>query len=445
MTTRLSIVLLSGLVLGMAVGLGCRYSELDSTHCANNDGDAYCAAWFSDGSRPFCERGTAECVGDDAERGCVAVRPPDACYSPCGGRSSAIEQDACVVEASSGSSGASTGSVEPGSSSSGDSSSDPDPGSSTTGPPACDGDEIPCEPCTAHEHCPSGACELAVERCFPAGVVTYVDGDDDPDPLVLAQAVSAVPDGGYGVIVLHQLQGGAPYQVPGGLRIDGGKTLALLAATGEQPRLRGTGGAPALRVLDADTAVYVDGLHLVDTPLSRGVLVDGALAWLDRSQVVRNGGGGVLARDDAALTLRNCFVGGMGTGPGVEVIAASATLLYSTVVTRTLASTPALACSMPVEVDVRNSILLTDGGTSPDELQCPGATVVDSATEVEVGTFDDGWFADHLDGTLWLTPWGAYTFSDVAVWRAGDPPTDIQGDPRPTVAGTPDHAGADSP
>jgi hypothetical protein len=69
------------------------------------------------------------------------------------------------------------------------------------------------------------------------------------------------------------------------------------------------------------------------------------------------------------------------------------------------------------------------------------------ATEAEVGEFviGTGWFVSTPAANYHLTPEGAATFADYAVWNTGDPLTDIDGDPRPGVDGAPDFPGADVP
>jgi len=59
------------------------------------------------------------------------------------------------------------------------------------------------------------------------------------------------------------------------------------------------------------------------------------------------------------------------------------------------------------------------------------------------------WFVSYVSGDFSLTTMGAAPgdaiFESVAQWQSGDPSTDIDGDPRPTVDATPDYAGADIP
>lgn len=467
--------------------------------CTNALGDETCAERYPDGSRPYCV--VAECLDDFY--GCFPYVPAEECASPCG-----AENPDCGVNTSTTVSGTETGSgssSESGSGSGSESSgsttgpmpctsddecTDPDaPFCGTSGecggcdgtkdpdgacggvdpllplcvggacvactaenPTACeeqlllcDGGTNACVPCTEHGQCGSGACELAVGICFPPGDVVHVDGDGGQDFMTVAAAVASIGAGMHGVIVVHENDGDLPYLAAGGLLVDGGKTIALLAAPGEAPILVGTGaGNPSLRVAGADTVLYVDGLEVTDAD-GEGLRVNDALAWVDRSRIVQNSGGGVLAENGAELTLRNCFVGGLGDVVGVEVNGASASVLYSTVTASTFGSTPALGCTMPVTVDIRNSIIVSQGGTPPDELACASVDVSNTATEADVGAFNIGWFNGFNAGDFSLSASGAMMFADVAQWSTGDPLTDIDGDSRPAVDGTPDYAGADVP
>jgi len=308
----------------------------------------------------------------------------------------------------------------------------------------CDVETNACVGCQAHEECESGACELAQGTCFDGTGAVHVDGDGGQEFESITEAVASIDDGQQGVIVVHELDGGLPYLEP--VLIDGGKTIALFAAPGESPIVQGTGGNPGVRVEGAGTVLYTEGLGLVGNTMGLGLIVDEAFAWADGSRIVQNTGGGVLAQNGAELVLRNCFVGqAVSEVVGVEVDDASATILYSTITASTFGTTPALGCLSPISVDIRNSIIVTQGGTSPDELSCATATVTNTSTEADLPMFDVGWFEDFNGGDYGLTVSGAPLFEDIAQWQSGDPTTDIDGDPRPTVDGTPDYAGADVP
>src|SRR5690606_36945591 len=82
--------------------------------------------------------------------------------------------------------------------------------------------------------------------------------------------------------------------------VDGGRVLAFLAAddVATPPRwLQGAGGPPQLTVGDA--TVLMDGLQLSGNADAVGLSVDGGRAWVDRSRIVQNSGGGVLAQSGA--------------------------------------------------------------------------------------------------------------------------------------------------
>ncbi|MCA9708071.1 MAG: right-handed parallel beta-helix repeat-containing protein [Myxococcales bacterium] len=318
----------------------------------------------------------------------------------------------------------------------------------------CDDDTHACVPCGEHEECGSGACELALGRCFPTDFVVTVDGDGGAmaDYMSIAAAVDAVDDGQHGVIVVHELDMAAPYAL--GVQVTGGKTIALLAAPGEAPIIQGTGGNPGLRVEGAGTSVYVDGLSIAGNTGGLGLAVDGASAWVDRSRIVQNSGGGILAQNGAELTLRNCFVvlnGGQFVDTrGLTASNAIIRLAYTTVAANdgTGATGPiSIACDAGTTGEVRNSIVAS--GT--DTIDCTGlvfdSNVVDTAglsgSNNDVLAFDPGWFPGIAMSDFHVA--AGPPFAEVAQWNDGDPLTDIDGDARPTNDGDPDYAGADVP
>ncbi|MEX1362977.1 MAG: right-handed parallel beta-helix repeat-containing protein, partial [Nannocystaceae bacterium] len=452
--------------VGLLLAQGCKIVGFNADHCTNNDGDAHCAELFPDGSRPYCETAVGECLSGESINGCVSARPLDECYTPCGGRQTIDENDECVMmeESSSGSSSGGTDTDE----SSGSGSS-----SSTTGPmpcmmdeectepeapfcgeegecgtcdqtvdgdmacaganpdrpvcledqgecvecrmgdtAACDAQALVCNedtnicvPCTEHEQCGEAACNLFDGTCLPSledGDVVHVGGpmSDFND---LNAAVASFAAGAQGTIIVHQ----ADYNEA--LTVDGGRTLAFLANDGDLPLwVLAGGGSPQLTV--ADGTVLVDGLRLSGNANDVAVVVDGGRAWLDRSRIVQNSGGGIVASNGAELTVRNCFVGG-GNANGVaamQVDGASSDIIYSSFVGG-FASATALACNAPLGVTVRNSILAVGGAN--DAVSCPEATITTTATEEIVGAFDgsQAWFADYLVGDFSLTTMGAST------------------------------------
>ena len=313
----------------------------------------------------------------------------------------------------------------------------------------CDPEANACTSCSEHEQCPSGACELLVGRCFPPSVVVLeVDGDGDADYLNVGAAVADVAGGDMAILVVHELDGGEPYE--GAAAIAGGKTIALLGAPGEEPAIRGNlPGIHTLRVLEAGTTVYIDRLALRDATSGRGLVVSGGTAWVDRSRIVGNAGGGVLAEAGASVTLRSSFVGGdVDDVNALEVTDASARVVYATLVGGSGNAT-ALRCAPGATVEVRNSALLALTNTS--EVLCGGTYDHDAAEHTLEGMntllppMSTTWFEGYVQGDFHLTSMGAHELEAVARWERGDPRTDIDGDARPTVDGASDHAGADVP
>lgn len=325
----------------------------------------------------------------------------------------------------------------------------------------CDTEANACVGCTEHGQCTSGACQIAEGTCFPEEtVLVTVDGDagSGADFGAIEDAVGAIEAGGFGVIVVGELDSAGTYQPGGGgFVVDGGRTIAMLAAEGERPVLQGTGANAGLRVSGAGTVVYLDELEFTLSS-EQGLVVDGGFVWVDRSRIVENGGGGVLAQSMAEVTLRNCFVGGGGNGsPALTMAGASSEVVYSTFFNSAVAATPALECSPGSMLSLRNSIVVTEGGASGAEFDCPGSSVSYSAMETvvagvgnsSVAPFPDGspdqWFADVGSGDFGLQNEGVAVFADIAQWQDGDPATDIDGGVRPSDDGAPDYAGADIP
>jgi len=258
----------------------------------------------------------------------------------------------------------------------------------------------------------------------------------------LTEAVASFDPEAEGTIIVHLPLANYDEAVT----VDGGRTLAFLANEGDLPRwLLGAGGAPQLTVLDG--TVLMEGIQMSGNADDRGLVVDGGQAWADGSRIVQNTGGGVLAQNGAELVLRNCFVG--GNAADVDAIAlndSTLDMLYTTAGGGSVIGgrTRALFCDGGASATVRNSILVS---LDPmPEVECSGVMLTTSATEAEAGPLDAiGWFSGYAAGNFSLTMSGADIFRDLALWQSGDPPTDIDGDPRPTVDATPDYAGADVP
>jgi hypothetical protein len=313
----------------------------------------------------------------------------------------------------------------------------------------CDEETHECMDCTAHEQCATGACELVKGTCFPEGTLQLTA---DAARNVTVVVTEDVADGEFAVIRVH-----ATEMAHGSVVIDGGKTIALLAASGD-PRITGSeGGDPeVLRVEGAETVVYLDGLRLSGHQDGIGVRVTQGLAWLDRTRVVFNARGGIVAEDGAVLHMRNSTVGGNGSGDpgqsGLAVHAATAHVLYTTLARNDADSADSIHCVSGMVVTMRNSIAV---GRDVLSIDCNGIEVTSSALDEDIGDEQDanenvgelvtGWFIDSTGGDFRLSDMGGAIFTDIARWRDGDPSEDIDGDARPDITGTPDYAGADIP
>lgn len=314
----------------------------------------------------------------------------------------------------------------------------------------CDVETNECVDCTEHAQCSSGACQLDVGLCFPEDVVVHVDGDGGQDFTSVSAAVASFNDRALGVVVIHERTGAAPYSES--IVVDAGKVLALLAAPGEAPVLAGLGVNPSVRVQGSGTTLYLEALEVSDGN-SFGMLCDGARVDVRRGRIVQNSGGGVLAQGSCTLSIENSFIGGTNDTDALDVQESTASVLYTTLAASAMiAESPAaLRCDGTSTVQVRNAILI--GASTAPELDCSGADVRNSASEsplagegnVAVGNLNVTWFNGFVTGDFSLTTTGGTVFDDIARWEAGDPATDIDGDARPAVDGSPDHAGADKP
>lgn len=506
-----------GLATAVAVGWftaqGCRFTEIDTTHCNYNGGDSYCAEQFPDGDYPFCESGRTGCISPQKTLGCVAAPPSDECYSPCGGDSTIDDDATCIaVESSSGSSDSDSSSGDSDSTDTGSTSSE------TTGPMpctenvdcedasapfcepvsgecvACDGTDDPdgacagldptmplcvagtcvqctaaapdacmgktpvcddaantCVPCTEHDQCGDAACNLFSGACLPADAVVHVGAGQEY--ATISAAVMSFAAGAEGTIIVHA---GASYDES--ISVNGGRVLAFLAADvgpmAEPPRwVRTSGTQPQLTVTDA--TVLMDGMQVSSnaSDVPPGVVVDGGRAWMDRSRIIQNAGGGIVAQSAADLVLRNCFVGGDESDVDAVVVdGATASILYATIGggNGSFGMARALSCTAGSDVTIRNSILAALDDIP--ELACSMATVSYSASEtaiagtdnVTLGSVQGGWFTNYSTGDFTLAaPPAAVTTA--AQWQAGDPLVDIDGDARPGIDGLADAAGADVP
>lgn len=216
----------------------------------------------------------------------------------------------------------------------------------------------------------------------------------------------------------------------------------------------GTGNYVAIQAVGA--ALYLDGIS-VEGPLGAGVYgSEGAFVVLDNSFVYA--GQAVASLATASFLVRNSFLQASDSGVIGHVAGADGDgelrIVYSTILGVTQG---AVLCDGESEVQVRNSVLLTEREDAADTIDCPDADVSYSVLStpysgfgnVEVGHYTlNEWH--HAPDTgfeigLRLTPQGAELVRDIAMWRDRDPVVDIDGQSRPARPGAADYAGCEIP
>ena len=485
-------LIVAAFAAGVMLG-GCRQSSPNPAHCYHGGGDQACAE--RDPALPFCV--TPEC--GDAPYGCVAEQPDPSCYSPCGGGAT-VEQDNSCVEI-----GSDTGtSDESGSGSDPDMAPEDEcrvnddcqeeadycyfgqcvPCNETADPDAacavltegqasiclagecvqcteddvdectdaallCDFDAHICVSCTSHDQCPGQAgCDLEFGACLPADAVWHVDGDGGQDFTTISQALDQLA-GEDGTIIVHDFASTQTGYEESTV-ITGDRVVVIRGAPGERPLIFATG--PGLAVSNS-ARLYARDLHVLGENAIE--ITTNARADVDSCMVGAKSGSRGILLDTGELQMRNSMLRSAGgLYPALEITGSSTvSLTYSTVVG--LGTGVAIGCVDPVDItpgsSVRNSLIGNEG--SEDAVACYELDYVNNAFEVgfgmgsnvEVGTLDLDWFVDAYFADLHLAGGAPIALATATLWLEGDPATDIDGDPRPTVPGSEDFAGADRP
>ena len=356
----------------------------------------------------------------------------------------------------------------------------------------CDPDSHTCiadeSPCQHHIDCASEACEIDTSVCFPpaarhyfvdAGVPCGSTECTDADPCCqLGAAMTAIAADGDTHHIVHVAEG--TYNEGFGLTTDGVR-VAVLAANGTL--VKSAGGnqiimAGVMTPNPLDTKLYLKNLTIsgigstgvvcqsvsflgldditVRDLEGNGLLAVGCTVWSRRSQFLRNFGG--LSMSASTVRLENSIVSGSTTTPALTVAFQSALeILYSTIGQQAGVPTTLLKCDGdPGTVTIRNSALLHD--TIPSPVDCL-ATITTANSVVSSAALDIGppagnkvlgadqvspTFVDWAGSDLHVVD-NATVLKDVAIWKTGDPLTDIDGEVRPNVDQALDVAGADVP
>ncbi len=498
--------ILIALALGCAAAVSCVQTSynLNPGNCSGaQDGNSFCAEQYPDGSKAFCRYGSDPCnPGVDADfDGCVAERPEDECYSPCGrgdafaDDASCLDEETTVAEASTTESSSSSGETEP-TSTSVEPETDTEGPSTTTGPECsedvpcldaaapfcvdgacstCDATETPDEACAMQDEgmplCVGSACVqcTAEDASACGGTTPLCDAEantcvgcsfheeclelDSPACNIATGAcfdpanVTEVNAGSNGAIAtaVAGVADGAEWAIvlTGGggnhtVTVDGGKSIALVSSTETVHSVRGNNGSPVITVTGAGSTAYLHRLRVEDTDDVGISVAAGATLYADSTQVAGNDGGGITLAAGTSGFLRNCMVGGATDAVTLDASSATVELLYSSVLGGT-GDADGFVCSSGANISIRNSIITTRGSTPA--LGCAGADVSGTAIENSGMT---SWFADYNGGNARLEAAGQAVFADVAIWETGDPPFDFEGDARPNTDGAMDFAGADT-
>lgn len=313
------------------------------------------------------------------------------------------------------------------------------PSHCTGSTPFCDAQQG-CQPCTEHAQCPDSACHLLGEDqggCFDEADVVEIS-----DLTELENELTTLTVGSDGVFILQP----DTYTVSGGLTFEG--EIALLGTEG----VVFTGGATNNFIVAADSYLYTSQLTIENGPY-RAINGSGAGLWLDDTDI---SGYSVGVLSDSEVHLRRSRVTGgnsdgdaavymsagnlvaensaLGPGAfvGLYVDAAEVDLRYVTIA----GNTDSMDCTSNTSGIVRNSIVSGVGGYSITSQCMYNMTWVDNAIDdidggTNIGGYVAAWFVDPAAGDFHLTQTGEADIGNIADWDEGDPPLDIDGDPRP--------------
>ena len=332
--------------------------------------------------------------------------------------------------------------------------------------PVCSPDEG-CRACAEHFECPSGACHLDgtdVGACFDmADVVSIANAAE------LAAAVAGLEVDDRAVLVLD------PGFYPTTIDFGDSTEVAVIGSAFNPPILAGDGARSA--EVFGNAIVYLSNVEVSNSNVAGdGIQCTGRSVWVDdslldgnrigiaassgcfvharRTTVIQNTTRGIEC-SGADLSLRNSAVGLNGNGftsavGGLLLANTTVDIVYSSVVANqsSVPGEASMSCTGGELGEVRNSIIVSTGGGVGG---CAGITFANNAvddagiggTNVDVGATMGSWFTGLATGDFHLSAAGAGVFADIAQWQAGDPVTDIDGDPVPNM--TPSAPGYDQP
>jgi len=354
----------------------------------------------------------------------------------------------------------------------------------------CDPVDHVCRGCREHSECPKTACELDDGVCFPIDATTHAHVDPnatcaeqpctleepccsigqalsnylDSSHLVIhlgagtVQSATQVVEGGRKVAILGTaetvLTVNAPNDAAMRLGVDGPDTEIDSELYVARVVVSGGGGGGAFRCNRAAT-LWLDDVQILG--FDGRALAATACNVTARRTTLRWNTFGVAVDTNSILALENVMIAHTGAGAALELSGSTeARLLYTTVADSSHHTFGLLACTdaSPL-LTARNAVLVSD--TVGDTVNCSPASydIADSVVSADqlIGQGGESLVLDPLDVAEQFVDWlggDLHTLEgsalvDRAVWSSTHPRTDIDGDLRPSVDGTPDVAGADRP
>lgn len=198
--------------------------------------------------------------------------------------------------------------------------------------PICDPVTLSCRGCTEIREClphSGSACNPSSGECLPGGnAVVHVDADaeEDDDEGVftsIPDALDHIADEGLseGTIILHRPSDGGDYTNPNNeIELNRAQTIAIIAADPEAPpRIVGSGNGGHGLAVESQAVVLLQGLALSASAIIGGgtrvaLLVDGGQVVAQQCSFFDADDHGVVAQNNATLTLENCTIADNGDG-----------------------------------------------------------------------------------------------------------------------------------
>jgi hypothetical protein len=321
------------------------------------------------------------------------------------------------------------------------------PDACTDNTPVCNPSSLSCTPCAFHAQCPASACNIFSGACIDASPISVGPGETFTD---LTAAINSINTGSESEAVILLKQG--DYDGPFNTNVTG-KIIAILAQNGRPNLSVPTVSTSPTLTVNNNTTVLLQGINLTLNGSSLGIDAKGNLA-LDDVEVRQNDGGGIDAGSTADIRVRNTFIASNGNADGISLGGGSLELLYSSVHAGSLSTTnvEAINCDDGNNITIRNSILFSEGMAATVN-NCTNATISFTASDTtsalpgnDNSIFDltnpGGYFANLGQGNLRLEGPNKDQFQNLAQWLDGDPPGDIDGNPRPSTDMAPDTPGA---